>query len=209
MDKSIILKSTLMLLLVCGVFVWGCQQSENTGSTGVTNGDTTEVQQEETMAADTLLETEEAIRSTSQQVERLDVPSPQQVDSLRDTAYNLYEADSCSTAVEALKTHAEKANWLANVISKGLEPFYDASYDEQKNVSMGRIRILGNFEDSANELKRERNESYIMIAECEREMGNQNLALIYYMSALDLIDVEDQSLWDRARTGLYETVGVD
>lgn len=209
MNRSVSLNSTLAVLLACVGLVWGCQQSGTTDSTGTESSDTTDVQQEETMAADTLLETEQAIRSTSQQVERLGVPSPQQVDSLRERAYNLYEADSCSTAVKALQTHAKKANWLTNVISQGLEPFYDASYDDQENVSAGRVRILGNFEDSANELKRERNESYVMIAECEREMGNQNVAMVYYMSALDLIDVEDQSLWDRARTGLYETVGVE
>jgi len=208
MNKSNSLNPTLLTFLAFLVILGGCQQPADTSST---NGQqqTEDEQDESITAADTLLETEQQIRSTTEQVERLGVPSPQEVDSLRERAYSLYEADSCSTAVPALQTHAEKANWLANVISQGLQPFYDASYDDQENVSAGRIRILGNFEDSANELKRERNESYVMVAECEREMGNQNVAMVYYMSALDLIDVENQSLWDRARTGLYETVGVE
>ena len=205
MNKSNSLKPTLLMFLAFLVILGGCQQPADTSSTDASQ----ETEDESIAAADTLLETEQQIRSTTEQVERLGVPSPQEVDSLRERAYSLYEADSCSTAVPALQTHAEKANWLANVIDQGLQPFYDASYDDQENVSAGRIRILGNFEDSANELKRERNESYVMVAECEREMGNQNVAMVYYMSALDLIDVENQSLWDRARTGLYETVGVE
>lgn len=205
MNKSNGLKPTLLTFLAFLVILGGCQQPADTSSTDVSQ----ETEDESIAAADTLLETEQQIRSTTEQVERLGVPSPQEVDSLRERAYSLYEADSCSTAVPALQTHAEKANWLANVIDQGLQPFYDASYDDQENVSAGRIRILGNFEGSANELKRERNESYVMVAECEREMGNQNVAMVYYMSALDLIDVENRSLWDRARTGLYETVGVE
>lgn len=210
MNGSTTLKSPLLTLSVALVtLLGGCQQLQDTESSNP--GEQTEDQQQEESiaAADTLLETEQQIRSTTEQVERLGVPSPEEVDSLRERAYSLYEADSCSTAVEALRNHAEKANWLANVISQGLEPFYDASYDDQENISAGRVRILGNFEDSANELKRERNESYVMVAECEKQMGNQNVAMVYYMSALDLIDVEDQSLWDRARTGLYEAVGVE
>lgn len=208
MNRTSSLKPILLALPVLMAFVCSCQQPKDASSTD--EQQQTEGQQEKSItAADTLLETEQQIRSTSEQVERLGVPSPEEVDSLRERAYSLYKADSCSTAVPALQTHAEKANWLANVISKGLQPYYDASYDEQESMSVGRMTELAEYEKSSNELKRQRNRSYVLVAECERKIGNSNLAMVYYMSVLDLIDTDNQDLWDRARSGLYETVKVE
>lgn len=207
MNRSSSLKPILLTFLAFLAILGGCQRPADTSSA---DGQQTEDEQDESItAADTLLETEQQIRSTTEQVKRLGVPSPDEVDSLRERAYGLYEADSCSTAVSALQNHAEKANWLANVISKGLEPYYDASYDEQESMSVGRMTELADYETSSNELKQQRNRSYVLVAECQREMGNSNLAMVYYMSALDLISIDNKDLWDRARSGLYETVEVE
>jgi len=208
MKKSNSLKPTLLTFFAFLVILGGCQQPADTSSANGQQQNEDE-QDESTTAADTLLETEQQIRSTTEQVKRLGVPFPNEVDSLRERAYGLYKADSCSTAVPALQTHAEKANWLANVISQGLEPYYNASYDEQESMSVGRMTELAEFETSSNELKQQRNRSYVLVAECEREMGNPNLAMVYYMSALDLISIDNEDLWDRAKSGLYETVGVE
>jgi len=207
MIRSGTLKPLLRTLLIL-VILGGCQQPADTSSTDGQQ-QTEDEQDEPITAADTLLKTEQQIRSTTEQVKRLGVPSPEEVDSLRERAYSLYKADSCSTAVPMLQTHAEKANWLANVISQGLKPYYDASYDEQESMSVGRMTELAEHETLSNELKQQRNRSYVLVAECEGKMGNSNLAMVYYMSALDLISIDNQDLWDRARTGLYETVGVE
>jgi hypothetical protein len=80
-----------------------------------------------------------------------------------------------------LQTHAVKSNWLANVISKRIQPYYDASYDEQECTSIRRMRELADSEESSNELKRQRNRAYVMVAECDKRVGSSSLEMVYYM----------------------------
>lgn len=134
-------------------------------------------------------------------------PTVESVDRLQARAMGLY-SDSCAPgAIDALDEYGRMANALANIIGIGLEPFYDASLDERRDFN--RTRELVPFENLANGYRRQRNEAMVMRAECLAQEGAVAEAVALYFRALQLIDIDNQELWDRARGGLYEIVGVD
>lgn len=175
----------LTTILVVFVYLVGCNQAVQTDSSE-TEADS--AQQEAAEAVPDTLDEEESLRIARARIQKLGVPTPDQVDSLRSHAYRLFESDSCSAAVDSLKRYAQKANWLSNLIDAGLEPFYSGSYDDREEVPYAKLQELSEYENRSNDLKRERNEAYVMIAECSVRTGGAEQATAYYFSALDLIN---------------------
>ena len=61
---------------------------------------------------------------TARQVKELGVPTAAEVAALEAKANELYASEQWKEAAVALDQFARKANWLANLIVAGLEPYY-------------------------------------------------------------------------------------
>lgn len=141
-------------------------------------------------------------------IDELGIPTMASVREIADQAQAAFANGQHEEAIPLLREWAKKANWLANMISAGLEPFYNASYDAQKSFSLSRITVLGVYEGIANELKTQRNHAFVLEAECHVALQHPNDAVSLYMKALDLLDVKDWDWWLRAANGLYSIIGV-
>lgn len=140
-------------------------------------------------------------------IEELGIPTNESVSQLEKSALEFFESNNCEEALPALESFSKNANWLSNIISSGLEPYYGASYDSREDFPYRKLRPLIPIEERANELRQKRNESFVMQAECHATIGNEKEAVAIYIKALDLISLENEEWWERARTGLFEIVG--
>ena len=129
----------------------------------------------------------------------------EEVASLETEAQTKFESGDFKLAVDALDRYARQANALANLIVRGLQPYYGASYDARKDFSGARLIP---FEKLANDYKAKRNRAMVMQAECFVKLGDKQKASVTFFQALGLIDIDDVPLWERARNGLYALVGV-
>ena len=148
------------------------------------------------------------ISSTAEQAEELGIPTISEVNALEDTARQLFNSKNCVEAVSILKEYARKANWLANLISSGLDPYYGASYDERKDYPHHALQRLVPYEKLSNKYKRKRNIAIAMQGECLAKLGDKEEAVSYLVKALDLLDIDDGTWWKRTRDNLYEIIGL-
>ena len=123
---------------------------------------------------------------------------------LEDRSRQLFNDGQCDSALPALQEYARKANYVANIIAAGLDPFYGASTSERRDFTGVATLIL--YESKANELKAKRNIAMVMQAECLHSMGDEEAALALFRRALDLLDIDNRVWWDRAREGLYQLI---
>ena len=135
------------------------------------------------------------------------VPTVESVAQKKLTADTYYEEGMWKEAIEAYKIFAKDANWLANILSQCLEPFYSASYDDRKNVSYATLSKWSPYERSANEYKGQRDQAYIRIGLCYKQLGEIDNALAYLYKGLDLVNMKATKDWDEAATALAEIVG--
>lgn len=142
------------------------------------------------------------------QIAEMGIPTDEAVRQIADKAQALFNEGDYEKALPVLQEWARKANWLANIVAAGLEPFYSASYDDRKNFPYQRISLLVPFENTANDLKTQRNHALIMQAECLVHLNRADEAMGIYMRVLDLIQVKDWDWWLRAANGLYKLVGI-
>lgn len=148
------------------------------------------------------------LSAASQLIGDLGLPTIQGVGEIEKQAQELFASGDCKSAVDVLDKYARKSNSLANLIASGLEPFYDASYDDRKSFSPSRLQQLVPFENRANLYKSKRNEAMIMQAECFVKLGEQQKAASLYYRVLQLTRLDDWESWERARKGLYALLGV-
>ncbi len=135
------------------------------------------------------------------------VPTVQLVDQMKVKADTLYQSQSWSDAIVAYEEYAKKANWLANLISQCVEPYYSASYDDRKNVSYSTLKKYIPYESAANNYKKLRNQAYVRIGLCYKNLGNVDKAVAYLYKGLDLVDMKSTTDWSEAVTALSEIVG--
>lgn len=148
------------------------------------------------------------ISSTTEKVAELDVPTISDVDTLENSAKQLFNAENCTEAIPILEEYAKKANWLANLISSGLDPYYGASYDDRKDYPYIKLKPLIPYESLSNKYKRKRNIAIAMHGECLAKSGDKAKAVSYLVKALDLIHIDNEGWWKRTRENLYEIIGV-
>lgn len=135
------------------------------------------------------------------------VPTVQLVEQMKLKADNLYYSRSWSDAIVAYEEYAKKANWLANILSHCVEPYYSASYDDKKNTSYAVIERYIPYERASNNYKELRNQAYVRIGLCYKHLGNNDKAVAYLYKSLDLVSMDAQNDWSEAVSALSEIVG--
>ena len=135
------------------------------------------------------------------------VPTVRDVESLGQvarTAFGRGETPDCKDNAEAkLEAWRTAANWLANLLAQTNEPFYNAPSSERRNVSVS-INKLVEVERISNNLKTIRNEATVMLAECHLKSGNKTAALASFLAVLNVLDITEGGLWERARQGMFK-----
>lgn len=152
-------------------------------------------------AIDSILDTEEY----DTQVDEYGIPTLSGVASLKTQADRFYANNDWGNALEVYKQHAKESNFLANIISQGMEPYYSASYDEKNNFVF--TSTLVPYARKSNNIKKDRNISFLRMGICYYNLGDSNKALSMLMKALDLIDIDSTDSWNEARTYLYKIIG--
>lgn len=147
-------------------------------------------------------------------IKELGVPTVSSVADLKKAADDLWDAQDYTAAADAYATYAKQANWLANLISAGLEPYYEASYDNRKSFSFSMFEKgknykynLGEAEKLANSYKSGRNRAMLREGLCYYNMGEFEVALPLLIKALDLIDIKDTDNWQIGMNALYDIIG--
>jgi hypothetical protein len=134
-------------------------------------------------------------------IQQYGVPTVEAVSALRIKATDLFEKGDCNAAVPALIAYRTSTNWIANLISAGLEPFYDASFEKRKQFR--HVGDLVQFEEKSNFYKSERDRTGVLIAECYVKLNQIQEAAAMYLAVLNSINIDDWEWWSRARNGLY------
>ena len=142
------------------------------------------------------------LSATDAKVEELGIPTTQTVSQLEKRATELFTSESWADAESALDEYARQANWLANLIAAGLEPYYNSS------ARRGFDPRVAVFEDLANEYRAQRDRAIVMRAECFSNLAQTEKAASLLVGALDLINIDNEELWIRARDQLYSIIGV-
>lgn len=140
-------------------------------------------------------------------IENYGVPTIASVDAMKIEAETLYNNQQYKEAIVAFRLFIENANWLANILSQCVEPYYSASYDDRKNISYTTLKEYIPYENKANELKEQRNVAYVRIGLCYKNMGNNSQAVTYLHKGLDLLAIDQRVEWNEAASALAEIVG--
>ncbi len=146
--------------------------------------------------------------STSKVVE-LGVVTQPEVDGLEQRSKELFNADNCKKALPVLAEYSKKANWLANMVSATLDPYYGASHDERKGYNYSQLQALIPLETLANDYKRKRNIAFAMQGECLMKVGDEERAIPVLLNALDLISLDEEAWWERTRSNLLAILEVN
>ena len=184
-----------VLLSICLIF--GClpfAYSEGTTETTSTSDSTFDLSEQE------------------QKVKELGIPTVSSVAELKKAADDLWKAKDYEAAAETYAVYAKQANWLANIISAALEPFYGASYDDRKSFSISSFDKsskykLADCESKANSYKSERNRAMLYEGLCYYNLNQYEVALPLLIKALDLIDIAEKTNWRLGMNALYGIVG--
>lgn len=142
-----------------------------------------------------------------EKIAEYEVPTVQLVEQMKVQADNLYQAQSQSDAIFAYEEYAKKANWLANILSQCVEPYYSASYDDKQKISYAVIKKYIPYETASNNYKELRNQAYVRISLCYKHLGNNDKAVAYLYKGLDLVNPDSQNDWSEAVAALSEIVG--
>lgn len=148
------------------------------------------------------------LSASASKIKELGIVTKSEVDKLELRAQELFKAENCKEAVDTIAEYARKANWLANMISANLDPYYTASYDNRKKYDFSKLKPLIPLESMANDYKRKRDRAFVMQGECYLKMGDKEKALPLLLKALDLINLEDDEWWKRARNSLLTIIEV-
>lgn len=143
-------------------------------------------------------------------VNELGIPTVSSVAELKNTADSLWNAGDYQAAAEAYSIYAKNANWLANLISASVEPFYGGSNKEQENFfyknSDAFVDTIVGAESAANSYKAERNRAWSYEALCYYNLGDYATAVPLLTKALDLIEIEQTEYWELCINALYDIV---
>ena len=147
------------------------------------------------------------VSSEMEKIEKYGVPTVDAVNRLKYQADSLYNAKDWENAAVVLDDYARNANWLANLLSQCVEPYYSASYKDKETTSYSTIKPFIPFENQANRLKEGRNEAYVKMGICQKELGNTKKAVAYLYKGLDLLSVDQTTYWHIAKDAIAEIVG--
>lgn len=149
------------------------------------------------------------LSSFQKMVEESEYVTVSELDALEKEVNAVFQAGDCDEALPIIKDYYAKANALANLIRQGAQPFYSASYDEQKNNFLGsEFDELVAAESLSNDLIKKRNVAWVMEGECLAKTGERDAAIASLYRALEYISYsrDEQELWKKARTLLWQQV---
>lgn len=127
---------------------------------------------------------------------------------LKEAADNYYENEDYEAAAEAYYETAIKANYLANIMSQCLEPYYSSS-SNYKTVPDGMEDDLVALENKSNELIDLRNICYVYEGISYNKMGEQGDALAVLYKALGLITTSEKDIWRLAANEVMTIIGYE
>lgn len=148
------------------------------------------------------------LTATKSKVAELGIVTKPEVDALEEQAKSAFNGGDCKAAIPLLIDYSKKANWLANMISASLDPYYGASYDDRKSYSYDKLKPLIPLETLANDYKSKRNIAFAMQGECLVKIGDVKGAIPILLKTLDLMDLEEDAWWARTRTNLLAVIKV-
>ncbi|ESP95043.1 hypothetical protein [Pseudoalteromonas luteoviolacea] len=148
------------------------------------------------------------LTASSSKVKELGLITQPEVDALEEKAKNLFSSGNCDKAIPVLIEYSKKANWLANMISATLDPYYGARYDDKKKFPYSKLKPLIPLETLANEYKQKRNIAFAMQGECLMKVGDNEKAIPLLLKALDLFGIENEVWWKRTRENLLNVINV-
>ena len=121
----------------------------------------------------------------------------------------MWAAKKYTNAAPAYARYAKQANWLANIIAAGLEPFYSASSSKTKNwyPKVLSYTTLSAAESKSNAYKGERNRAMLYEGLCYYYLNDYETALPLLIKALDLIELNDETNWKLGMEALYSIIG--
>lgn len=149
------------------------------------------------------------LSASTSKVSELGVVTMPEVDALEIKAKELFNAGEYKSAIPILIEYSKKANWLANLISATLDPYYRASYDDRKSYSYAKLKPLIPLESLANDYKKKRNIAIAMQGECLLKIGDEKGAVPVLLKALDLIEIDNDVWWERTRNNLLKIIKVE
>lgn len=109
------------------------------------------------------------------------IPTVGSVARLRGTAEDLFNAGNCAQALPALDKYARQTNYLANLISDSVQPFYAAPRGEKRHID--HTSLLP-FENLSNLYKDKRNKAFLMQAECYEQTHDIPKAVAFYRHSI-------------------------
>lgn len=146
------------------------------------------------------------ISQAQKEIDEYGVPTISSVDQMGKKCDDYYDKGLWKEAAVAYELYAKNANWIANLISSGLDPYYSASYDDKKKFPYSELSPLVKFETKANYYKNERNKAILRLGICYFKLADNKTALPYILKALDLIPIDNKEHWKEARDILYQII---
>ena len=143
-----------------------------------------------------------------EELEEMGILTTDRVEELKDEALLSFESGNFEEAEQKLEEWANASNILSNIIAAGLEPFYGSLRSEREDFGMDKVSALISYESKVNNLRKDRNEAFVMRAEALKEIGRTEESMALFREVLGLIDLENWELWTRAANGLYEIINV-
>lgn len=159
--------------------------------------------------ATTDVDSEFDLSAEQQKIEELGIPTVSSVATMKSEADTLWDNKDYEAAAVAYSKYAKHANWLANIISSGLEPYYSASYDKRKSWYPTKLSSsnLTDAESTSNDYKAERNRAMLYEGLCYYYLNDYETALPLIIKALDSIEINDETNWGLGMDALYSIIG--
>lgn len=144
------------------------------------------------------------ISKEMEQIDKYGVPTVKAVEELKAKADTLFQSKAWKEAAVAYEVYAKNANWLANLLSQCVEPYYSASYKDKEKISYSLLKPFIPLESKANEIKKNRNIAYVKIGLCYKNSGNVKNAVAYLHKGLDLLSIDEYGNWMAAKDAMLE-----
>ena len=149
------------------------------------------------------------LSNEQEKISELGIPTVDSVRKLKEEADDLYYAKNYKEAATAYSKYAKQANWIANILSSTLEPYYGASYDKRKEWYPEDLDFyeLSAAESASNNYKAERNRAMLHEGLCYYYEKDYETALPLLIKALDLIEIEDEVNWQLGYDAVTSIIG--
>lgn len=137
-------------------------------------------------------------------VEELGVITQPEVDALGEKAKELFSTGDCQAAIPVLVEYSKKSDWLASLLSatSGL------AYDDREASSFDYLNPAIPLESLSDDYINQRNIAFAMQGECLVKTGDHKGAIPVLLQSLDLIDMHNDSWWERTRNNLLQVIKV-